>query len=230
MLGNHINQAGAKKTAQKAHLDITHYENITDEELKKIEDLANKIVKQKVPIYSKFMLRNQAEKEYSTRIYQGGAVPGKNIRIIDIKGIDVEACGGTHLKNTSEAELIKIIKTSKIQDGIVRIEFVAGDAARQFEDKTQDILKEISSLLKVPEDQIPARAEEIFQKWKLAKKAVKKKRKIDLKELELKSKQSYKGDVLEKTAQIIRTQPEHVPKTIKRFLEELEKFKNKLNK
>ncbi len=230
VLGNHINQAGAKKTAQKAHLDITHYENITDEELKKIEDLANKIVKQKVPIYSKFMLRNQAEKEYSTRIYQGGAVPGKNIRIIDIKGIDVEACGGTHLKNTSEAELIKIIKTSKIQDGIVRIEFVAGDAARQFEDKTQDILKEISSLLKIQEDQIPARAEELFQKWKLARKAVKKKRKIDLKELELKSKQSYKGDVLEKTAQILRTQPEHVPKTIKRFLEELEKFKNKLNK
>lgn len=230
VLGNHINQAGAKKTIQKAHLDVTHYQNISDEELNKIENLANKIIKRKIPVYSKFMLRNEAEKEYSTRIYQGGAVPGKRIRIIDIKGIDVEACGGTHLKNTSEAELIKIIKTSKIQDGIVRIEFVAGDAAKQFEDKTQLILKEISSLLKVPEDQIPARAEELFQKWKLARKAVKKKRKIDLKELELKSKQSYKGDVLEKTAQVLSTQPEHVSKTIKRFLNELEEFKKRLGK
>ena len=49
-------------------------------------------------------------------------------------------------------------------------------------------------------------------------------------ELELKSKKSYKGDVLEKTAQILRTQPEHVSKTIRRFLKELEEFKEKLEK
>lgn len=229
VLGNHINQAGAKKTIKKAHLDVTHYQNISDEELKEIEKLANQIVKKKIPVHSKFMPRNEAEQKYSTRIYQGGAVPGKILRIVEIKGVDVEACGGTHLNNTAEAGLIKIIKTSKIQDGIVRIEFVAGNAARHFEGKTDKLLDEISQLLDVKPEQVPARAEELFQKWKLARKAIKKKKSINPKELELTFKQTYKGDVLEKTAKILRTQPEHVPKTIKRFLVDLEKFKKNLS-
>lgn len=217
-----------KKTIIKAHLDVTHYQNISDSELKKMEEIANKIIKKKIPVQSRFMPRNEAEKKYSTRIYQGGVVPGKMLRIVDIKGIDVEACGGTHLNNTSEAELIKIVKTSKIQDGIVRIEFVAGDAAKHFADKTKSILAEISRLLSVPEDQIPARAEELFEKWKLARKAVKKRKPIDPDKLKLTSKKHYKGDVLEKTAQLLRTQPEHVPKTLQRFLKELEEYKKKL--
>ena len=229
VLGPHVNQAGAKKTIEKAHLDITHYQSITNEELEKIEKLANKIVKDKIPIYLNFMLRNDAEKKYGMSIYQGGAVPGREIRIVEIKGLDVEACGGTHLKNTSEVGKIKILRAVKIQDGIVRIEFVAGERAKKEIDKKKGTLGEISKILNVDEAQIPARVEELFTKWKKARKALKKAKQISKQELELKSTQRFKGDVLTKTAEILKTQPEYLVKTVKRFIEELESFKKKMN-
>src|SRR3989344_6708248 len=138
VLGSHINQAGAKKDIDKAHIDITHYDSISDEELAQIEKEANAIVKKGVATSLTFMPRDEAEKKYGMAIYQGGAVPGKFLRIVNIPGIDVEACGGTHLKNTSETGHIKIIKASKIKDGIVRLVFVAGKAAKQIEQKEKD--------------------------------------------------------------------------------------------
>ncbi len=229
VLGPHVNQAGAKKTVEKAHLDITHYQSITNEELEKIEKLANKIVKDKIPIYLNFMPRSEAEKKYGMNIYQGGAVPGKEIRIVEIKGLDVEACGGTHLKNTSETGIIKILRAVKIQDGVVRIEFVAGERAKEEIGRKQGTLYELSKILNVNEAQIPARVEEVFIKWKKARKALKKGKQIPKQELELKSTQRFQGDILTKTAEILKTQPEYLIKTVKRFMDELESFKKKIN-
>jgi len=229
ILGPHINQAGAKKTTEKAHLDVTHYQSITNEELERIEKLANKIVNDKIPVYLSFMPRNDAEKKYGMNIYQGGAVPGKSIRIVEIKNIDVQACGGTHLKNTSDVEKIKILRAVKIQDGVVRIEFVAGGRAKEEIDKTKGTLDKLSRILNVDEAQIPARVEELFTKWKKARKAIKKAKQISKKELELKSTQRFGGDILAKTAEILKTQPEHLVKTVKRFMDELESFRKKVN-
>jgi alanyl-tRNA synthetase len=72
------------------------------------------------------MERNVAEKRYGFRLYQGGAVPGKDIRVIRIGDFDVEACGGIHCKNSLEVGAIKILRTKRIQDGVVRLEFVSG--------------------------------------------------------------------------------------------------------
>jgi len=230
VLGHHINQAGAKKTTEKAHLDVTHYQNIDEEEMKRIEKEANRIVKQSIKVKSTFMPRNEAEKKYGMTIYQGGAVPGKMLRIVDIAGIDVECCGGTHLNNTSEAEQIKIIKSSKISDAIVRIEFKAGRAFEEEIKSKGKLVEETAKLLKVSAKQIPARAQELFDKWKNARKVVKKGKKLDSKEHELKSTGKFKGsdeEILSKTASILRTQPEHVPKTIKRFMDELKEFREK---
>ena len=216
VLGRHINQAGAKKTEEKAHLDITHYQSLTDEELSRIEEEANKIVKENIPIRKTFLLREDAEKRYGMAIYQGGAVPGKMIRIVEIPEVDVEACGGTHLNSTGEAGEIKILKSAKIQDGIVRITFTAGKAAKKEEKEEKNILKEAAELLKCDIDQVPGRADELFTKWKAV---VKKKKKVETKEL--KSVERFEGDVLEKTAEILNTQPDNVVKTISRFLKEL---------
>jgi alanyl-tRNA synthetase len=229
ILGQHVNQAGAKKTVEKAHLDLTHYQSISNDEIKKIEKLANEIVSRKIPIKTSFMKRSEAEKKYGMNIYQGGAVPGKTIRIVEINGLDVEACAGTHLKNTSEVGKIKILRSTKIQDGVVRIEFVAGRRAEKELGKKNEILEEISKLLDVNENQIPARIEELFANWKKARKAVKKKKHIEKSELELNSKQEFDGDVITRSAEILKTQPEHLVKTVKRFLEELESFKNRIN-
>ncbi len=132
ILGSHVWQAGAEKTEEKARLDITHYESLGGKETEKIESLANDIVKKGIAVESRVMGREGAEKEYGFRIYQGRAVPGKTLRIVKIKDVDVEACGGTHLHNTKETGRIKILGTSKIQDGIVRIEFAAGHSAEKY--------------------------------------------------------------------------------------------------
>ena len=222
MLGKHVNQAGAKKEEDKAHLDITHYESLTAEQIQKIEDKANEIVKKGIKLESQIMKREEAERKYGMMIYQGGAVPGKNLRIVAMGNIDVEACGGTHLNNTLETGKIKIIKTTKIQDGVVRLVFTAGRATETSDKKQDKLLEEIAAVLKVDIKEIPARAQELFDKWK---QAVKKKKKMSKKELELSIKETFKGsneEILEKTAEILKTQPEHVIKTVKRFMRELE--------
>lgn len=148
VLGNHINQAGAKKSIEKGHLDITHYESLSDDEVIKIQDEANKIIGMKLPVISIFMGRDEAEKKFGMRIYQGGAVPGKLLRIVEIADTEVEACGGTHLKNTSEAEEIKVVGAFKIADDVVRIEYKAGPAAKAEEEKLTGLGGEISKLIR----------------------------------------------------------------------------------
>ncbi len=214
VLGHHANQASAKKDIDKAHIDITHYQAITDDELAEIEVEANKIVKKGLKVTKSLMSKEEAEKKYGFSIYQGGVAPGKTLRIVDISGIDVEACGGTHLNNTSEAEQIKIIKSNKIKDGVVRITFTAGNAAKKIIEESKKTITKIASLLDCKPDQIPGRTQELFDQWKKA-------RKKKLTEFKLTSNTSYKGDVITKSAEILQTQPEFVLKTIERFLKDI---------
>jgi alanyl-tRNA synthetase len=230
VLGKHINQASARKDIDKAYLDITHYLPLTEEQIMKIEQEANKIVNQGIKLKLCFMPRAKAEEEFGMTIYQGGAVPGKELRIVIIPGVDVEACGGTHVKNTLDVGSVKIIKTTKVQDGIVRIYFVSGKAAEEIKEKDSALLEKVAEKLDVEVDEIPARAEELFEVWKKARKAVKKKRPLAKEELELKKKEKFKGDALKKASEILRTQPEFVLKTIERFLKELKDFKKELGK
>ncbi|MBD3309707.1 alanine--tRNA ligase [Candidatus Woesearchaeota archaeon] len=230
VLGPHVNQAGAKKTEEKAHLDITHFRSVSDEELKQIEKEANVIVESDAPVKCSFMSRNDAEKKYGMSIYQGGAVPGKEIRIVEIPGTDVEACAGTHLKHTGEVGTIRMLKSSKIQDGIVRLVYTAGKAAEQTSAEAGGLLEEAAELLGVKPSQVPARAKQLFSAWKKARKAVKKGKELDPGSLKLDSKEETEpAEALELTAKLLNTQAEHVPRTISRFMKELEEFKEKIS-
>ena len=100
------------------------------------------------------MQRDQAEKKFGFRLYQGGAVPGKEIRIVDMGDWDAEACGGTHLRNTSEIGLIKIINTERVQDGIERLTYSTGPQALQEIQKREAILEKTSELLGSPLEKV----------------------------------------------------------------------------
>jgi len=219
VLGKHVNQASAKKDMEKAHLDITHYGAVTDEQVQQIEKEANRIVQEGIETKLSFMPREQAEQEFGMLIYQGGAVPGKTLRIVQIGDVDIEACGGTHLKNTLDAGEIVLLKASKVQDGVVRLTFAAGRSAQNYKRRQQERLDRLASLLKCAHEQIPGRAEELFVLWKDAKK--KKKRGEQVPVLQLSSVDEFEGDVLQRVAELLRTQPEHVEKTIERFLNDL---------
>ncbi len=229
ILGSHINQAGAKKTGEKAHLDITHYDTIEPDVLLRIEEEANAIVQKDLPVRKFFMSRSEAEKKYGMRIYQGGAVPGKKIRIVDIEGEDVEACGGTHLNRTAEVGRIRIIKSSKIQDGIVRLTFTAGKASEIRAENTDHIVLEASRILGIEPEYLPARAKELFLKWKKAKKAQKKGSILHPEELTLTEMRKSEGDPLLLTSSILKTQKEHIVHTLRRFLSELNEVKKEMS-
>ena len=132
VLGSWVWQHSAFKDDDHARLDITHHSSLTDDQVKQIENAANQMIKEDYPVNVDYYDRGTAEQKYGFRIYQGGVVPVKSVRIVSIEDKDVEACGGTHVKTTGDIELIKITKTKRIQDGVVRIEFVSGPTAFQY--------------------------------------------------------------------------------------------------
>ncbi|MFW9949873.1 MAG: alanine--tRNA ligase-related protein, partial [Candidatus Thorarchaeota archaeon] len=227
ILGAHINQAGAKKTMKHSNLDITHYEQISRENLLKIENKANEIVDKAINIKLSFIPRSEAEQKYGMTIYQGGAVPGKNIRIVEIPDIDVEACGGTHLNNTSEAGRIKIIKSQKIQDGIVRLTFTAGNATQELEAEESLILIQLGKLLGISQNKIIGRVEELLNKWKNLNKAIQT-GKFSENDLVLNSNNTFEVDILVELSRILNTKKEDIPLKLKKLYKEWNEARSKI--
>ncbi|KRX05303.1 Translation protein, beta-barrel domain [Pseudocohnilembus persalinus] len=180
VLGPHIWQAGAKKTTKFAHLDITHYQSLNKEKELEIENYANNIVLSNKNINKSLIDKSVAEKEHGFKLYQGGIVPGNTLRIVNIDETDVEACCGTHADNTSEVGWIKILKSSRIQDGIVRLYFVAGTKVMEKLNQQSQVVSELQNLWDVQQTQIVSKADEIFNRAKKAEKEVEEQQSIIL--------------------------------------------------
>ena len=165
-LGNHVWQTGAHKGQDLARLDITHYDALTDAEVARIEELANAEVLGHHQVRAKVMARDVAEKKFGFRLYQGGSVPGGELRVVEIPKWDAEACGGTHVSRTSDVSLIKILRSTRIQDGVVRLEYVAGKGALESTRKMSEELRRTAEILGVPADQVVPTAERLVAEWK----------------------------------------------------------------
>jgi alanyl-tRNA synthetase len=146
-LGSWVWQNSAFKEEGYGRLDITHHSALSKEEVQKIEQTANSVIRRNVPVSIKFYDRGDAEQKYTFRIYQGGVVPTSNVRIVNIDNWDIEACGGTHVRSTGEIGMVKIVKSERIQDGVVRLEFVAGEAAVKYMQEQESQLAAIAQAL-----------------------------------------------------------------------------------
>ncbi|MEL4305808.1 alanine--tRNA ligase [Methanococcoides sp. LMO-2] len=169
VLGSHIWQAGAQKFRDRARLDLSHYKRITQEELDQIELIANRTVMENRRVLSDWMDRTEAEQKYGFRLYQGGVPPGKMIRVMQV-GNDIEACAGTHCTNTGLVGPIKILKTERIQDGVERLEYAAGEAAIKAMQDLESLVRDSSETLRVSAEQLPSTIERFFEEWKEFKK------------------------------------------------------------
>ncbi|CAI48446.1 alanine--tRNA ligase [Natronomonas pharaonis DSM 2160] len=165
VLGDHVRQAGAQKGVESARFDIRHYERISREEVKRIERVANNIVTDNLPVKQEWPKRNEAEADYGFDIYQGGIPPGETLRLIQV-GEDVQACAGTHVLQTGDIGTIKILSTERVQDGVERLVFAAGDAAIEATQRTEDALYDTAEVLDVSPQEVPATAERFFEEWK----------------------------------------------------------------
>jgi alanyl-tRNA synthetase len=165
VLGDHVRQAGAQKGTDSSRLDISHYERVSREEIKAIERVANNIVTEDLTVTQQFLDRNDAEERYGFDLYQGGIPPGKTVRVITV-GEDVQACAGTHVARTGAIGAIKILSTERVQDGVERLTFAAGDAAIEATQRTEDALYDAAEVLDVSPEEVPETAERFFEEWK----------------------------------------------------------------
>jgi len=170
ILGEHVWQAGAQKGVERSRIDFSHPKRLSFEEIKKIESLANKVVRDNRPVKVFWMPREEAEREYGFRIYQGGVVPGRDIRIVKVEDWDVEACGGTHCRNTGEIGIIKIIRTERIQDGVERIIFSVGESAVNVIQETEKRILQIADLLNVQPEKVERTVSNLVSELKYLRK------------------------------------------------------------
>jgi len=165
VLGEHIWQAGAQKGLDKSRLDISHFKRITTDELNAIELVANQIVMSNMKVEVSVLDRNEAEAEYGFVLYQGGIPTGDKIRVLKIDS-NVQACAGTHCETTGEVGMIKMLRTERVQDGIERLEYSAGEAAVKQMQEMDKLLTDASDNLKVPPEILPDSTSRFFNEWK----------------------------------------------------------------
>ena len=172
VLGPHVWQAGSNKGARYARLDITHHSRLTREALDTIEDRANEIVEANPGIEKLVMDRADADATYGFDIYQGGPPKHSQIRIIKIGDYDTQACGGTHHDEAGEVGELLIIRSSQVQDGVERLQIVAGETAREHTRRQERLLGDTSEILGVQPDDLPRTVSRFFDEWKSQQKRI----------------------------------------------------------
>ncbi len=183
LLGDHVWQAGAEKTPEKGRLDITHHKPLSDEEVKKLEEMVNKVIDERRKIKTMTLPKNEAESRYWFTIYQGGVPMDREVRLVEIEGWDVQACFGTHLTNTGEVGGFKIVNVSKIQDGVIRLEYVAGTRVAEEYSKLEEEVKNVARGLKADLKTFSKRIKSFIKEAEENKKLLNEYRKILVEEL-----------------------------------------------
>ncbi len=166
VLGEHVWQSGTQKGVESTRLDISHYRRLTPDEVHRIERLANEAVYANMTVETTWLPRNEAESRYGFRLYQGGAVPGKDIRVVKTGDWDVEACAGTHLKSTGEIGYIKILYTERVQDGVERLVYAVGMQAVKAVQKQETLLRKVAETLNAPLEKLDKTAERMVKELK----------------------------------------------------------------
>jgi len=177
VLGDHVWQKGAKKDVDSARLDLSHFRRISRKEIKDIERIANQRVLEDIPVKKEELTRDEAEKRFGFKLYQGGVPESDIIRVVhisDVEDYDAQACGGTHVNSTSEVGPIKVLSTQRIQDGVERLTYSAGMATVEHVQHQEDLLKETASKFNVDLEDLPDTAERFFTEWKQRGKEIEK--------------------------------------------------------
>lgn len=164
VLGNHVNQAGSLVMPDKMRFDFSHFEAMSKEEIDKVEKIVNEKIFEALPVETKITNLEEAKEMGAIGLFED-KYHGE-VRVLSMGDYSRELCGGTHVSNTSEISMFKILSESGISNGIRRIESITGPAVLKYlnelKDEQEDIAKELKS-----------NREEILQKIKLNIKSLK---------------------------------------------------------
>ena len=172
LLGPHVWQAGSNKGERYARIDLTHYKRLSRHELDSIEDHANGIIATDPTVDKLVLDRTEADARFGFELYQGGPPRHSEIRVIRIGEHDVQACGGTHHDKAGEVGELRIIRSSQVQDGVERLQIVAGETAREHARAQERLLAESSEVLGVSPEDLPGAVSRFFEEWKSQQKKI----------------------------------------------------------
>lgn len=145
-LGTHVAQAGSLVTSDRLRFDFSHFEAMTDEQIKNVEKKVNEVILECLPISVKELPIEDAKKLGATA--QFGEKYGDTVRVVSMGDYSIEFCGGTHLKNTSECGLFKIVSESGVAAGVRRIEALTGRGVLEYIAKNDELIKNTATALK----------------------------------------------------------------------------------
>ena len=147
VLGEHVHQAGQLVNAERCRFDFSHFSAVTAEELFRIENIVNDEILHSIEVVTKEMPIDEAKKLGAMALF--GEKYGDIVRVVNIGGESIEFCGGTHVKNTSNIGLFKIVSENSVASGIRRIEAVTGNGVLELMNGFRSTLSEVSAVLKI---------------------------------------------------------------------------------
>ena len=179
VLGDHVNQAGSLVTPERLRFDVTHFEPISKEELKLVEEKVNQAILDSLDINCEIMNIKDAKEKGAMALF--GEKYGNEVRVVSMGDYSVELCGGTHLNNTSQVGLFKILSEGGVAAGVRRIEAITGKAVYDYLTNKEVVINDICAALKTKEDNLVQRAHTLVEENKsLAKELQDAKTKLNL--------------------------------------------------
>ena len=146
VLGTHVEQAGSLVTPDRLRFDFTHFQSMTSEEIAKVEAMVNEQIANAIPVETKIMSLEDAKKTGAMALF--GEKYGDTVRVVQMGEYSTELCGGTHVKNTSNIMLFKILSEAGIAAGVRRIEALTGNAVLEYYKNIENELNEAAKVAK----------------------------------------------------------------------------------
>lgn len=168
VLGNHVNQAGSIVLPDKLRFDFNHFQPMTKDELKKVEDIVNSEVLMATPVVTEIMSMSEAKSSGAMALFDEKY--GEEVRVLSVGGFSKELCGGTHVKNSGEIGLFRITSEAGIASGVRRIEAVTGFNAIRLMNERERMLDEVQELVKATKNDIVQKVAQHLQEAKILQK------------------------------------------------------------
>ncbi len=192
VLGEHVKQAGSLVSPERLRFDFTHYTALTEREKERIEELVNERIIENHPVDTTVMDIDQAIAAGAMALFDEKY--GDKVRVVTVKDVSKELCGGTHTRASGDIGLFKIVSEAGIAAGVRRIEALAGRRAYQEVKQEEKSLQEIAQLLKVSDSDIVGRVEKLVAQLKDSEK--------ELDRMKHKLQSSQAGDVIGEATEI----------------------------
>ncbi len=171
VLGEHVKQAGSYVAPDRLRFDFTHIKSLTKDEIYEIERLVNNWIMENRDVDVEIMKYEDAKKIGAIGLFEEKY--GEEVRVVEIKGVSKELCGGTHLKRTGDAGSFYITQETSVAAGIRRIEAVVGINSFLFVEDLKNTLDELSFMLKCPVEKIKERISTLQEEIKRLNKEIK---------------------------------------------------------